>query len=89
MITITGKVRAKDLVGKTVVSEEKGKRFGEVSDISFVSDTGELMNLLLTDTTKHIDELQLQEDRKGRQMIPFSAVKSVGDFVIVSSDEIV
>jgi len=86
---MTGKVRGKDLVGKTVVSSEKGKRFGEVADISFVSDTGELMNLLLTDATTHIEELKLQQDQKGRHMIPFSAVKSVGDFVIVSSDDIV
>lgn len=86
---MTGKVRGKDLVGKTVVSSEKGKRFGEVADISFVSDTGELMNLLLTDATTHIEELKLQQDQKSRHMIPFSAVKSVGDFVIVSSDDIV
>lgn len=86
---MTGKVRGKDLVGKTVVSSEKGKRFGEVADISFVSDTGELMNLLLTDATTHIEELKLQQDQKDRHMIPFSAVKSVGDFVIVSSDDIV
>ncbi|MCJ7429131.1 MAG: PRC-barrel domain-containing protein [Candidatus Nanohaloarchaeota archaeon QJJ-5] len=86
---MTEKVRGKDLIGKTIVSEEKGKRFGEVTDISFVSDTGELMNLLITDVTPHIKELNLQEDQRGRHMIPFSAVKSVGDFVIVSSDDIV
>lgn len=86
---MSGKVRGKGLVGKTVVSEERGKRFGEVSDISFVSDTGELMNILIENATSHIQELKLQEDRKGRHMIPFSAVKSVGDFVIVSADDIV
>ncbi|MCJ7450516.1 MAG: PRC-barrel domain-containing protein [Candidatus Nanohaloarchaeota archaeon QJJ-9] len=84
-----GRIRGKNLIGKTVVSEEKGRRFGEVEDMSFVSNTGELMNVLVTDTTQHIDELNLEKDNKGRFMVPFSAVKSVGDFVIVSADDIV
>lgn len=81
--------RGKQLVGKTIVSEEHGKKFGEVEDISFVADTGELMNLLITSTTKHIDDVKLQEDRKGRNIIPFSSVRSIGDFVIVSEDDII
>ena len=80
--------RATELTSKTVVSEEHGKKFGQVQDISFVGDTGELMNLLVTDTTQHLDDEQLQEDKKGRSIIPFSAVRSVGDFVIVSEDDI-
>lgn len=81
--------RGKQLVGKTIVSEEHGKKFGEVEDISFVADTGELMNLLITSTTEHIDDVALQEDRKGRNIIPFSSVRSIGDFVIVSEDDII
>lgn len=81
--------RAKEITGRTVVSEEHGKKFGTVEDISFVSSSGELMNLLVTDTTKHLDDTDLQQDGKGRNIIPFSAVNSVGDFVIVSEDEIV
>jgi sporulation protein YlmC with PRC-barrel domain len=80
--------RGTELTDKTVVSEEHGKKFGTVQDISFVGDTGELMNLLVTDTTQHLDEDQLQSDKKGRSIIPFSAVRSVGDFVIVSEDDI-
>ncbi|MBY6294010.1 MAG: PRC-barrel domain-containing protein [Candidatus Nanohaloarchaea archaeon] len=81
--------RGSQIVGKTIVSEEHGKKYGEVEDISFVGDTGELMNLLISNTTKHIDDVQLQEDRKGRNIVPFSAVRSIGDFVIVSEDDIV
>lgn len=84
-----GKIRGNDLIGKTIVSEEKGQTFGEVDDVSFVSGTGELMNLLVTDTTKHLQDVNVEKDSKGRFMIPFSAVKSVGDFVIVSQDDIV
>ncbi|MFB6145955.1 MAG: PRC-barrel domain-containing protein [Candidatus Nanohaloarchaea archaeon] len=81
--------RGSQLVGKTIVSEEHGKKYGEVEDISFVADTGELMNLLITNTTEHIDDVKLQEDRKGRNIVPFSAVRSIGDFVIVSEDDII
>ena len=80
--------RGSEMTGKTVVSEEHGKKFGTVNDISFVGDTGELMDLLVTETTQHLDDEQLQEDQKGRNIIPFSAVRSVGDFVIVSEDDI-
>jgi len=83
------KPRGKQLLGKTIVSEEHGKKFGEVEDISFVADTGELMNLLITNTTEHLNEVKLQEDREGRNIVPFSAVRSVGDFVIVSEDDII
>ena len=85
---MVNKPRGKQLLGKTIVSEEHGKKFGEVEDISFVEDTGELMNLLITNTTEHIDDVKLQEDRKGRNIVPFSTVRSVGDFVIVSEDDI-
>jgi len=81
--------RGTQLVGKTIVSEEHGKKYGEVEDVSFVSDTGELMNLLINNTTEHIDDVKLQEDRKGRNIVPFSAVRSIGDFVIVSEDDII
>ena len=85
---MVNKPRGKQLLGKTIVSEEHGKKFGEVEDISFVEDTGELMNLLITNTTEHIDDVKLQEDRKGRNIVPFSTVRSVGDFVIVSEGDI-
>lgn len=86
---MANKPRGKELIGKTIVSEEHGKKFGDVEDLSFVADTGELMNLLITNTTKHIDDVKLQEDRRGRNIVPFSAVRSVGDFVIVSEDDII
>ena len=82
------KVRGRDLVGKVVVSDEAGKKFGRVGDVSFIADTGELMNLLLIEPTKATQDLHLQQDEQSRNLIPFSAVKSVGDFVIVSEKEI-
>lgn len=83
------KVRGKELIGKIVVSEETGRKFGVVGDVSFVAESGELMNLVLVEPTKHAHDLQLAEDDKGRILVPFSAVKSVGDFVIVAEKDIV
>ena len=81
-------VRGREFIGKTIVSDETGKRFGRVGDVTFLSETGELMNLLLVEPTKAAAEMQLQQDEKGRILVPFSAVKSVGDFVIVAEKDV-
>ena len=82
------RVRSKKLIGKILISEETGKKFGLIGDIDFVTESGELINLVLTDKTAHTDNLSLQQDEKNRMLVPFSAVKSVGDFVIVSEKDI-
>jgi sporulation protein YlmC with PRC-barrel domain len=83
------RVRAADIVGKTIISEETGRKFGIVSNIDFVTESGELLNLVVEQPTKHLSELNLKADEKGRSLIPFSAVKSVGDFVIISENELI
>jgi sporulation protein YlmC with PRC-barrel domain len=82
------RVRSRKLIGKILISEETGKKFGLIGDIDFVTESGELINLVLTDKTAHTDNLNLQTDEKNRMLVPFSAVKSVGDFVIVSEKDI-
>jgi sporulation protein YlmC with PRC-barrel domain len=81
--------RGRDLIGKVIVSEETGRKFGVVGDINFVAESGELLNLVLVEPTKHIGDLTLEKDEQNRLLIPFSSVKSVGDFVIISEKEIV
>ena len=81
--------RGRDLIGKVIVSEETGRKFGVVGDLNFVSESGELLNLVLVEPTKHIGDLTLEKDEQNRLLIPFSSVKSVGDFVIISEKEIV
>ncbi len=83
------KSRGKDVIGKVVVSEETGRKFGIVGDINFVAESGELLNVVLVEPTKHTGDLSLERDEANRLLIPFSSVKSVGDFVIVSEKEIV
>ncbi len=81
--------RGRDLLGKVIVSEETGRKFGIVGDINFIAESGELLNLVLVEPTKHIGDLNLEKDDNNRLMVPFSSVKSVGDFVIISEKEIV
>lgn len=83
------RVRSKELIGKVLVSEETGKKFGMIGDIDYVAESGELMNLILSETTPHGATMNLPTDDKKRVLVPFSAVKSVGDFVIVSEKDIV
>jgi len=83
------RIRAADLIGKTVISEETGRKFGVVANVDFVAESGELLNLIIEQPTKYLTDLNLSTDEKGNILIPFSAVKSVGDFVIVSENELV
>ena len=82
-------VKAKELIGKTIVSEESGRKFGVVGDLNFITESGELMNIVLAEPTRQASELKLSEDDKGRLLIPFSAVKSVGDFIIIAEKDII
>ncbi len=82
------RVRGRELIGKILISEETGKKFGVVGDIEYVVESGELINLILSEATSHAKTLNLQENEKKKFLVPFSAVKSVGDFVIVSEKDI-
>jgi sporulation protein YlmC with PRC-barrel domain len=83
------KLRAKDMVGKVIVSEDTGRKFGVVGDVNFITESGELMNIIVSEPTRQAMDLKLAEDDKGRMLIPFSAVRSVGDFIIVAEKDVV
>ena len=83
------KVKAKNLVGKIIVSEDTGRKFGIVGDVNFITESGELMNIVISEPTKQALELNLSEDDRGKLLIPFSAVRSVGDFIIIAEKDVV
>ncbi len=83
------KVKAKNLVGKIIVSEDTGRKFGIVGDVNFITESGELMNIVVSEPTKQALELNLSEDNRGKLLIPFSAVRSVGDFIIIAEKDVV
>lgn len=79
----------RDIIGKTIVSEETGRKFGIVGNLNFIVESGELLNLVLEAPTKSSEQANLETDDAGKFLIPFSTVKSVGDFIIVSEKEII
>jgi sporulation protein YlmC with PRC-barrel domain len=79
---------SKELIGKTVVSKT-GKRFGEVGDIIFETRSGELIHMVLANPTPYTEKLELEKDKEGKILIPFSAVIAVGDFMVVSEEDII
>ncbi|MEM4282241.1 MAG: PRC-barrel domain-containing protein [Candidatus Woesearchaeota archaeon] len=79
---------SRQILGKTVVSKA-GKRFGTVGDIIFETKSGELIHLVLTDPTIYAEKLELERSKEGEMLIPFSAVIAVGDFVVVSEEDLV
>ena len=78
----------KQLLGKTVVSKT-GKRFGEVGDIIFETKSGELIHVVLNNPTTYTSKLELEKDKSGNILIPFSAVIAVGDFLVVAEEDII
>ena len=78
----------KQLLGKTVVSKT-GKRFGEVGDIVFETKSGELIHVVLNNPTNYTSKLELEKDKSGNILIPFSAVIAVGDFLVVAEEDII
>ena len=79
---------SKDIVGKTVVSKT-GKRFGEVNDIIFETRSGELIHMVLKNPTSYADKLELEKDKSGSILIPFSAVIAMGDFMVIAEEDII
>ncbi len=78
----------KEIIGKTIVSKT-GRRFGEVGDIIFETKSGELIHMVLSNPTQYTQKLELEKDKEGKILIPFSAVIAVGDFMVIAEEDIV
>ena len=79
---------SKQLLGKTVVSKT-GKKFGELGDIVFETKSGELIHMVLVNPTSYTEKLNLEKDKQGNFLVPFSAVIAIGDFMVISEEDIV
>jgi len=76
------------VVGKMVVTKE-GKRLGFVRDITFETRSGELINILIKDPTAYTKNLNLERTSAKELLIPHSAIIAIGDFVIVSEEDLI
>ncbi|MBN1385966.1 PRC-barrel domain-containing protein [Candidatus Woesearchaeota archaeon] len=79
---------SRELIGKTVVSKT-GKRFGEVGDIVFETRSGELIHMVLVNPTSYTEKLELEKDKNGNLLVPFSAVIAIGDFMVIAEEDII
>ena len=79
---------SKQIIGKTVVSKT-GKRFGEVGDVIFEAKSGELIHMVLSRPTPYTEKLELEKDKDGNILIPYSAVIAIGDFMVVAEEDII
>jgi sporulation protein YlmC with PRC-barrel domain len=79
---------SRQLLGKIIVSKT-GKRFGEVGDIIFETKSGELIHMVVNNPTPYTEKLELEKDKQGRILIPFSAVIAMGDFMVIAEEDII
>lgn len=77
-----------ELVGKLVVTKE-GKRLGIVKDITFETRVGELLQLVVKDPTSYTKGLNLEASKDKEVMIPYNAIIAIGDFVVISEEDLV
>lgn len=76
------------ILGKMIVTKE-GKRLGFVKDITFETKSGELINLVVKDSTLYTKNLNLERTNSNELLIPHSAIIAIGDFVIVSEEDLI
>ncbi len=76
------------LLGKMIVTKE-GKRLGFVKDITFETHSGELINLVVKDSTAYTKNLNLEKTNSNELLIPYSAIIAIGDFVIISEEDLI
>ncbi len=84
----TEKLAFNSIIGKMIVTKE-GKRLGFVKDITFETKSGELINLVVKDSTIYTKNLNLERSDSNELLIPYSSIIAIGDFVIVSEEDLI
>ncbi|MFH1917603.1 MAG: PRC-barrel domain-containing protein [Nanoarchaeota archaeon] len=76
------------IISKMIVTKE-GKRLGFIKDITFETRSGELINLVVKDPTLYTKNLNLERTTSNELLIPHNAIIAVGDFIIVSEEDLI
>ncbi|MEK6757745.1 MAG: PRC-barrel domain-containing protein [Nanoarchaeota archaeon] len=76
------------ITGKMIVTKE-GKRLGFVKDVTFETRSGELINLIVKDSTPYTKNLNLERTNTDDLLVPYSSIIAIGDFVIVSEEDLI
>ena len=75
------------ILGKLIVTKE-GKRLGLVKDVTFETNTGELIQLVLKESTAYTRNLNLEHNTGKEALIPYNSIIAIGDFVVVSEEDL-
>jgi sporulation protein YlmC with PRC-barrel domain len=76
------------ILGKMIVTKE-GKRLGFVKDVTFETKSGELINIVVKDSTPYTKNLNLERTNASELLIPYNSIIAIGDFVIVSEEDLI
>lgn len=76
------------IIGKMIVTKE-GKRLGFVKDITFETKSGELINIVVRDATPYTNNLNLERTNSNELLVPYNSIIAIGDFVIVSEEDLI
>ena len=77
----------KEIIGKLVVTKE-GRRLGIVKDITFETKTGELIQMVMKESTPYTRNLNLEISSSKDVLVPYNSVIAIGDFVVVSEEDL-
>ncbi|HLA23070.1 MAG TPA: PRC-barrel domain-containing protein [Candidatus Nanoarchaeia archaeon] len=76
------------ITGKMIVTKE-GKRLGFVKDLTFETNSGEIINVVVKDPTPYTKNLNLERVSNNEILIPYNSVIAIGDFLIVSEEDLI
>lgn len=76
------------IISKMIVTKE-GKRLGFVKDLLFETKSGEIINVLVRDPTPYTRNLNLERTSSKDLLIPYSSIIAIGDFIIVSEEDLI
>ena len=76
------------VLGKMIVTKE-GKRLGFVKDVTFETSSGEIIHLVVRDATPYTRNLNLEHAGANDVLIPYNSIIAIGDFVIVSEEDLI
>ncbi len=66
---------------------DSGVRLGWVYDLSFDEDTGDIL-VIVAEPDEDLDTSEFVTDHEGLLLIPISAVKSIGEVIIIDSSKL-
>ncbi|GAB6101486.1 PRC-barrel domain-containing protein [Thermococcus atlanticus] len=80
------KIRASKLRDVELITDT-GVRLGWVYDLSFDEETGDIL-VIVAEPDEDLDTSEFVTDHEGLLLIPISAVKSIGEVIIIDSSKL-